>query len=450
MATDRWRKYLFEEVPISSLAFLRMAYGGIMLFSVARFAVKGWIYDLYIMPKFYFPYEGFEWVKPLGDPGMYFLFGFMALSAFMVMIGGFYRFFAWGFFLSFTYVELIDKTNYLNHYYFISIMALMMALLPAHRAASFDVWRNPKLAIKSIPNWMMLAPKLQLGLVYFFAGVAKLNPDWLINAQPLSIWLPAQSHLPVIGPLMTYKITPYLFSWGGAIFDLTVPFFLFYSPTRKFAYLAVIGFHLITGWMFQIGMFPYVMILLTLVFFSPEFHQSIINRINKWFFITRESIDPKPLFRYSPMQKALLGVLVLHFAIQMILPFRYALYDGPLFWTEQGFRFSWRVMLMEKAGTAFFYVTDKATGRKVEEVPANYLTPNQEKMMSTQPDMILQFAKYLGQRWKDQGIDPKVTVESYVTLNGSGSRPFIDPNVDLLEVDPRVDRMNWLSAFEKK
>lgn len=433
-------------MPIAPLAFLRIAFGGIMLFSVIRFAFNGWIADQYITPQYFFSYPGFEWVKPLGDPGMYWLFAFMGLSAFMMMIGGFYRFFSWAFFLSFTYVELIDKTNYLNHYYFISIMALLLALLPAHRVCSLDVWRNPGLRLQTIPNWMLVAPKLQLSLVYFFAGVAKLNPDWLLHAMPLKIWLPAQSHLPIIGPLLQQEWVAYAFSWGGALFDLAVPFLLWFAITRRWAYMAVIGFHLITGWFFPIGMFPYIMILLTLVFFHPTFLQGMISSMEGLFHIP--NLINTQTHSYSWATRAVMVFMVLHFTVQLVLPFRYMAYPGHLFWTEQGYRFSWRVMLMEKAGTAFFYVKDKQTGRMVEESPADYLTPNQEKMMSTQPDMILQFARYLGHKWQQQGIEPVVNVESYVTLNGSGSRLFIRPETNLLEVDPNAQYNNWLMPFE--
>ena len=37
--------------------------------------------------------------------------------------------------------------------------------------------------------------------------------------------------------------------------------------------------------------------------------------------------------------------------IQVIFPLRYIFYPGELFWHEQGYRFSWRVMLMEKEDT---------------------------------------------------------------------------------------------------
>ena len=63
---------------------------------------------------------------------------------------------------------------------------------------------------------------------------------------------------------------------GWAVFDLFIVFFLMSRRTRPLAYFVLIIFHVITGLMFPIGMFPWIMILSTLIFFSDEFHQKII------------------------------------------------------------------------------------------------------------------------------------------------------------------------------
>ena len=145
--------------------------------------------------------------------------------------------------------------------------------------------------------------------------------------------------------------------------------------------------------MFPIGMFPWIMILATLIFFSSDFHQKIIVFIQSILKLKEvEPIEYNSLFLHGFKKKLLTGFLLSYMFFQMVFPFRYMLYPGNLFWTEQGYRFSWRVMLMEKAGTAFFYITDPETGRKGEVDNSQFLTPTQEKMMATQPDLILQYA----------------------------------------------------------
>jgi hypothetical protein len=134
----------------------------------------------------------------------------------------------------------------------------------------------------------------------------------------------------------------------------------------------------------------------------------------------------------------------------LLMPFRYILYPGYLFWTEQGYRFSWRVMLMEKAGTCFFTVKDKATGQSEDISNGDYLTYMQEKMMSTQPDMLLQYAHFLKEVYQKKGFaSPSVYVKSYVTLNGSGSRLFVKDTVDLSQVKFNLDNKTWLMPFER-
>ncbi|HTJ12287.1 MAG TPA: HTTM domain-containing protein, partial [Dinghuibacter sp.] len=305
-----------------------------------------------------------------------------------------------------------DKTYYLNHYYFVSVLTFLLTLTPAHRYASLDVLRKPSLKRTHVPAWMTGMFKAFLCWVYFCAGISKLNHDWMAGAMPLKVWLSADGDVPVAGRLLVQPWVAYAFSWFGAAFDITIGFFLWNRRTRVVAYVFVVIFHVVTGWLFKIGMFPYIMIAATLVFFEPQVPQE-------------ESRTFQPA-------KAIYPVMAVFVIFQLILPFRYLLYPGKLFWTEEGYRFSWRVMLMEKGGTAFFYIKDAQTGRRWEVLNGDFLTPLQERMMVTQPDMILQYAHHLHDVYARKSIhDPIVTVESYVTLNGSGSRLYIDSTVDL-------------------
>ncbi|NNE54945.1 MAG: HTTM domain-containing protein, partial [Flavobacteriales bacterium] len=105
----------------------------------------------------------------------------------------------------------------------------------------------------------------------------------------------------------------------------------------------------------------------------------------------------------------------------------------------------WRVMLMEKAGRATFYVSKDGLPGEVEVCNATFLTPNQEKMMSTQPDMMVQYAQLLKKHFQTKGHEnPSVRAEVWVTLNGSGSRLFIDPTVDLTRCEDGFSHKDWI------
>ncbi|WP_018127258.1 HTTM domain-containing protein [Balneola vulgaris] len=441
--------YFQRTTSAAPLAVFRILFGIMMLWSIIRFATNGWIQKLYIEPTYFFSYYGFEWVKPLGSY-TYLLFILCGLSTIGITLGYRYRASILLFFLSFTYIELMDKTTYLNHYYFISVLSFLMIWLPANAHFSLDAKRIPELRVKEIPQWCVDAIKLLIGIVYFYAGLAKLNSDWLFKAMPLQIWLPAKYDIPLLGSLFQQEWTHYAFSWAGAIYDLSIPFLLLWKRTRAIAFILVITFHVLTGVLFPIGMFPYIMIASATIFFSPELHERVLAKLRKGtsFLKIPKAEQGSYAFSSDLVKKTSLGVVSVLLIAQLLIPFRFLLYPGNLYWTEEGYRFSWRVMLMEKAGYANFKVVDPETGRQFYIDNSRFLTSFQEKQMATQPDFILEYAYFLEDYYKNEGIkDPQIYVESYVALNGRSSQPYVDPNVDLTTITPSLKHRTWILPF---
>lgn len=442
------KNYFQRTTSAAPLAIFRIAFGLLLFGSIIRFSAKGWINELYIAPKYFFSFYGFEFVKPLGEY-TYVLFALCALAALMVALGFYYRFAAIALFLSFTYIELMDKSTYLNHYYFVSMICLMMIFLPAHAYFSIDAKRNKELLSNEIPQWCIDSIKLFVCIVYLYAGIAKINSDWLLEAQPLRTWLPAKNDLPFIGFLFNYLWVAYAFSWLGCIYDLSIPFLLLNKSTRVVAYCAVIIFHVLTAILFPIGMFPYIMIATALIFFSADFHMAIIKNLGSLLRASNELVCPIREFKYSSLHSKLLTTgFAIFLLLQTAIPFRYSFYPGELFWTEEGYRFSWRVMLMEKAGYAQFTIIDRH-GKKVIVDNKEFLTPLQEKMMSTQPDMILQYAHILRDHYSEQGLkSPEVYVDSYVALNGRLGKPLVNPLTDLASEKESFNHKPWILPFD--
>ena len=278
MPIHKVQGFLFKRVSNAPLIVLRIAFGGLLFYSTFRFIQKGWVQELYIDPNYHFGF--FEQVSVLNATGMYTVFGILLVCAFFILLGCFYRVSTLIFFVLFTYVELIDKTFYLNHYYLVSILSFWMILVPAHRSYAIDTLIFPKIRTSECPYWCILIFKVQLSIVYFYAGLAKVNPDWILRAQPMATWLPGKYGLPILGPLMPHKETAFLFSWAGCLYDLTIWVFLWIRKTRGFAYFFVLVFHILTGILFpRIGMFPYIMITCTIIFFSTDWHQRVLQRL---------------------------------------------------------------------------------------------------------------------------------------------------------------------------
>lgn len=435
------KPYFQRSTSAAPLAVFRILFGLIMVVSMVRFWALGWIEKLYIEPKFFFSYYGFEWVKPLGE-WTYLLFAVCGLSALMVAIGWKYRLAIITFFLSFTYIELMDKTTYLNHYYFVSLVAFLMIFLPAGKYFSVDASTSGT-SFKSIPKWTIEVLKLLIALVYFYAGLAKLNSEWLLHAMPLKIWLPS-TDVPFLSQLFQYEWMIYGFAWAGAIYDLSIPFLLWNKKTRSWAFGLVVIFHVLTSLLFPIGMFPYIMILGALIFFDSKFHERIINFLQSIF--GGKELQEKTLAYSRSWQKISASVIVALLVVQSLLPFRHLLYPGELFWNEEGFRFSWRVMLMEKAGYAEFKI--KTNEGEFLADNSEFLTPFQEKQMATQPDFILEYAHMLGKHFEGLGhTNVQVFANSYVALNGRRSRQFVDPNENLLNHQASLAHKPWILPF---
>ena len=441
--------YFNKHTDARPLVVFRILFGLMMFASVIRFWANGWIDKLYIKPTFFFSYYGFEWVKPVGNY-TYLIFVICALASLFIAFGYKYRFAIILFFLSFTYIELMDKTNYLNHYYFVSVLSFLLIFLPANVQFSVDAFLRKK-EYNLIPRWTIDSVKLLLGIVYFYAGLTKLNSDWLFRAMPLKIWLPSKYDLPIIGNnLMQQDWFHYVMSWGGALYDLIIPFLLIYRKTRPFAFILVIFFHVFTRVLFPIGMFPYIMIVSSLIFFDANFHKKIMYWLGNMLRINHLRLLQIKEYNFSSYYgKIITGIILIFFSIQLALPWRYFLYPGELFWTEEGYRYSWRVMLMEKAGYANFKIVDEKTGNYFYVKNEDFLTPYQEKQMSFQPDFILEYAHYLGDHFSRQGHQNiQVFVESYVALNGRMSRPYINPKIDLYREKESFYHKNWILPFE--
>ncbi|WP_029890105.1 HTTM domain-containing protein [Polycyclovorans algicola] len=443
---ERLLRTLTAPRDIAALAVFRMLIGALMCVGALRFMRNGWIERLYVEPTFHFKYWGFGWVQVPGETGLYLLYAGIAFTAFMVAIGALYRVAIIAFWCLFTYAELMDVTTYLNHYYFISLLTLILCFLSPHRAWSVDAWLRPKLRAMTLPAWQTYWLRFQVGLLYFYAGWAKFEPDWLLHAQPLNIWLPPHSGLPLLGPLLEFSWVHYAFSWFAFMFDVTIIGFMLWRRTRLLAFAVILVFHWFTHLFFNIGLFPFIMVFAVLVFFDADWPRTLLARLRL--------PSPAPAAvanvgaagapRWSPLATTFALMVLVFSMIQFVLPLRQWWYPGTVIWHEQGMRFSWRVMLREKSGVLEYRVVT-ADGRTRLVFPRDYLTEQQYREMAGQPDLILQLAHHIRDDFDARGLGPvQVYADSQVSLNGRAAQRMIDPAVDLAHVEDGLARAEWI------
>lgn len=206
------------------------------------------------------------------------------------------------------------------------------------------------------------------------------------------------------------------------------------------AVIASFVFHLFNSAVFQIGIFPYMSLAFILFFYPPDY-------------IRRRFLSGKPpsLMKrvHLPKRAALVkGFIMIFFAVQLILPLRHHWIDSNVFWSEEGHRMSWRMMLRSKSGYVTFYTVDKNTEERRSVQLSEYLTPKQIRGLATHPDMIWQFAQYLHRTYEQEGLDVAVYADARVSLNGRPKQPLIDSSVDLAAVPWRFFSANpWITDF---
>ena len=440
--------WLNRPLDIAALAVFRILFGVLMCAGTLRFMSGNWIDLFYIQPDFHFKYWGFEWVRVPGATGLFLLYGGIAVSAAMIALGAFYRIAIISFWCLFTYAELMDVTYYLNHYYFVSLLALILCFLSPHRAWSVDAWRDPAIRSSTLPAWQTYWLRFQVGVLYFYAGLAKLEPDWLLHAQPLNIWLPPLGGMPLLGTYLEQPWVHFAFSWFAFIFDTSIVAFLSWRRTRLAAFAVVLVFHLFTHLFFSIGLFPLIMMLAVLVFFEPEWPR-------RW--ILPQAIadeTPGPVAhgpatasrRWQPAGALFAAAVAGYCAFQVLMPLRHWVYPGSVLWNEQGMRFSWRVMLREKSGSLQYRVVDR-NGHTRIVTPHAYLNELQYREMAGQPDLILQLAHRIRDDFDTAGHGPvEIYADSRVSLNGRAAQPMIDPAVNLARVADGLQAAHWITA----
>lgn len=441
-----WVELFYRPVSGASVVVFRIAFGALMMWEVWRYYSKGWIERYYITPDFHFTYWGFEWVQPWPGIGMHIHFYVMGVFALFMMIGLFYRLSALGFFLTFTYIFLLEQARYLNHFYLISLIAFIMILVPAHRYFSVDAWIFPRKKNAFVPSWSLWILQFLVGVPYFYGGIAKLNHDWL-RGEPLSSWIYDSVDFPVIGQYFQEAWMGLFLSYSGLILDLLFVPLLLWKRTRVLGYIFVLAFNLTNAQLFSIGVFPWFMIAGSTIFFEPDWPETLLRKIGCTF--SRSQHHPQS-FGSLFMKQCTTAFILMFVLFQSIFPFRHLLYPGVVHWTEEGHRWAWHMKLRSKDAKGYFVVRDPVSKRVWEVDPDDHLTTRQERKMMTRPYLILYFAHYLDDLFRDNGYeDVEVYAHIHARLNDRKMQPFTDSTVDLSKEKHTLGSRHWIVPLEE-
>ena len=479
----------------------------LMVVEVLRYWAYGRIARYYIEPTFFFSFV--EWIRPVGS-AMYLVFVLMGASALLLAIGYYYRAASVLFFVLYTYTFLLDKAQYNNHYYLICLLAFLFAMTDANRTFSIDSVRQR--LPSHVPAWQIYIFRLQICIVFFYAGVAKINSDWLAG-EPVRMWLAARSDYFLIGPLLLREWFVYAYAYAGLLFDLFIGFVLLWSPTRGIGLGLLVGFNALNKWFYNIGIFPYLTMATFAIFMNASTIRRFLDRWPRTRAVGRalvldlmgscldargsascetttyagsigrrsayirshataflrgclkilgtvpcgrgEGVSPSKNAPSEGPQRGPPGgfrplLIAVFVLVQLVAPLRHLAIRGHVGWTEEGHNFSWRMKLRDKrVHEIAFYTRDPLTGSTLDLSTAE-LTSRQKTKMSRRPHMILQYAKHLAENLQRKGVEtPVVYVRTSVSLNSRDPQPLIDEQVNLAAVQYRCFAHNdWITFLD--
>lgn len=419
------KNWLFKRIDNSSLIVFRIFFGLLITLEAWGAIATGWVKEVLVDPKFTFNFLGFDFLQLLQGPYMYVHFVVMGVFGVMVMLGYKYKFAISGYTLFWSAAYLMQKSAYNNHYYLLMLLLLFMCLAPANRYYSLDAKQNPNIRQISMPNWIRIFIIAQLWIVYTYASLAKLYPDWLDGTFAELLML-GKKDLPIVGEFLQTEFVHQSIVYVGILFDMLVIPLLLWKPTRKYIFCFSIFFHLFNSFVLHIGIFPYLSLAFTLFFFEAKTIHAIFLK-NKPLYTNNEIVIPE-----NTKTVAIQSFIIVWFVIQLILPVRHYFIPNEVLWTEEGHRLSWRMMLRSKHGITKFKVKDKKTGKIIRIKNLDYITQRQHKVMS-KPDCIWQMAQYLKKEFNAKGMDVEVYAHTKISVNRRPYKQLIDSNVDLAD-----------------
>jgi vitamin K-dependent gamma-carboxylase len=450
---------LTRPVDGASVAVVRIALGILIAVEAINYLFTDWIAVSFLDPDYHFTWRLFDWVQPWAGAGMYVHFAIFGAVGVCLAAGVAHRIVAPLAAVSFTYIFLLDKAEYLNHFYAAILLLVLIAAAPADRAFSAAAWRRPERP-RTVPVWAVWVLRFQVGVIYLYAGIAKLNTDW-VGGEPMGMWLADRGDMAIVGPLLAASWAGLAFSWGGLAFDLLIVPLLLWRRTRMLAYCLALAFHVANWVIFDIGIFPPMMIAATTIFFAPDWPRAAWARVRRFALRVREPTSTPAAIRAGALPaggaptptsaipatwigRLLIPALALWIAVQLLVPFRHHLYPGLVHWTEEGHRFAWHMKLRDKQGWATFTAVDRRTGERRQLDTSDLITPRQHARASVRPDMILQLAHRLAEREREAGRDVEIRAKAVVSLNGRPARDLVDPERDLSTVPRSLRSADWI------
>ncbi|XP_068130975.1 vitamin K-dependent gamma-carboxylase [Hyperolius riggenbachi] len=389
----------------------------------------------------------FNNLQPLPLDWMYLVYVIMLLGALGICLGCFYRLSCLLFVVPYWYVFFLDKTTWNNHSYLYGLIGFQFTLMNANRYWSIDGLFSPRKRNAHVPLWNYTVLRAQIFIVYFIAGIKKLDADWVEGYSMGTLsrhWLFDPFKL-----FMSEEMTNLVvIHWCGLILDLTAGYLLFFDVTRPLALFFVSYFHCMNSQLFSIGMFSYTMLATSPLFCYPDWPRRLVSRMPRclhWALPHTQPPQRSPECVYSGQKgkgAAQLGLrqklgaffTVVYILEQLFLPYSHFITQGYNNWTNGLYGYSWDMMVHSRSHQHVkITYKDGVTGE------IGYLNPGvftQTRRWKDHADMLKQYATCLQGLLGAYNIsEPEIYFDVWVSINDRFQQRLYDPTVDIVKAE---------------
>ncbi|QNJ97190.1 HTTM domain-containing protein [Constantimarinum furrinae] len=485
---DRLGQFLFAPTNASIVSLYRIIFGLFMVYQMIYYYQLDYTYQFLTGPELLFPYQGLEFLSPLSESVMKLIhFGLLASSV-LITVGFLYRYAMLFFCIGFTYFSFIDKTLYNNHLYLISLISFVLIFISADRKYSLKAYFSKQITTDLIPAWNQYILMFLIGLPYFFGGIAKLSPNWL-NTDLVQIMV-QESRTGGLTSIIPKDVLVWLIKYVGLVYDLLIVFLLLNKRTRSIGIVFILIFNFLNHSVLfgDIGLFPFLMICSTILFFDADkvgkfidsiftkkFHKKVVKRKEKRpkrpkmtkaerrIFQAnqakirseqQEESQPISISPWTGSRKAVVIGLSLFILFQITFPLRHFFITDNPEWTGRAVRFSWRMkMQTRELNTLEMTFSDRKTGEFGPVEVSSFLSTNQFIHLAEDPDNFIHLAKYLHKKIESSTgiIDPLIRADVQVSFNGLTNQPMFARDLDLVRVSEKEQfGESWISPLQWK
>lgn len=421
--------YLNTQTDGRILALFRIIFGLFMSYEMFRYLQIDLVKNAFILPKVQLQYLDF--IKVMPEPIMNMLIVVLLICALLITFGVLFRPACIVLGTGYLYILLIDKSIYNNHIYLFVLLAFLLACTHADHFYSFRRAKKDKPLWPTLPRWEIFIIQLQFAIVYFYGGLAKINPEWLGRMEPIKTLVDnfPQDHALAFFYAHDFQIP--LLTYGGLLFDLFIPFLLWYKRTRIIALIPLMLFHVSNAFVFDdIGIFPFVMIFSTLIFFEP----SELPFLKKPAVVAGRKLKEQALV--MTQSKYAIYFLIAFFIFQFLFPFRGFFLPNNPDWSSIAGKFSWRMKIQTRDIQRMAFTIQDGPDNPAMDVSLNtFANPMQIMSIAADPRATVSMAKALAEEGRKQRMqNPIVKAEVLISWNGREPVYFVDPQVDLTKV----------------